>query len=512
MTTFKNLNLFNFNMHEKLYNLLLRRTVIIPTGEIYNPVAGFYDYGPIGTLIKRKIVDLWREIFLKEDGFFEIDGSTILQEDILRASGHVDHFNDPMVECKSCKKRFRADHLVEDVKKIDASRMSKEELEEQLKDVKCPACGGELGPVKMFNLMFKLEIGSTGGKTAYLRPETAQNIFTDFLKIFKVHGSKLPFGIGQVGRAYRNEIAPRQALVRVREFEQMELEYFFDPRADDSYMLEGVKDVVVPLQTRKMQREGDKDFDMVSLGDAYENGDIPIKTMAYFMAKEQELLHALGIANFRFRHLMEEETPHYSGGNYDVEIPTKFGWIEVISLAYRTNYDLMKHQESSGKSMEVVADDGQKIVPHVVEPSIGLGRLFWSTLEHAYRHDPERGWDWLDLPPRVAPFDVYVLPLMKKEPLMEKAKEVRKLLLAFYDVYMDKTGSIGKRYARADEIGVPYCVTVDFQTLEDNTVTVRFRNDGKQVRIALDQLCSKLGHWKYNGIVKGSESGLDVIN
>ncbi len=499
-------------MHEKLYNLMLRRAIIIPTGEIYNPVAGFYDYGPIGLLIKRKIVELWREIFIKRDGFLEIDGSTILPEDVLKASGHVDHFNDPMVECLSCKKRFRADHLVEDVKNIDASRMSVDELNKELEGVKCPSCGGNLGPVKMFNLMFSVEIGSTGGLKGYLRPETAQNIFINFNKIFKIHGSKLPFGIGQVGKAYRNEIAPRQALVRVREFEQMELEYFFDPREDDSMHLEAVKDIVVPLQTREMQRKGGKDYEMISLGEAYSNGDIPIKTMAYFMAKEQELLHQLGITNFRFRHLMEEETPHYSGGNYDVEIPTKFGWIEVISLAYRTNYDLMKHQEFSGKSQEIVAKDGQKIVPHVVEPSIGLGRLFWSVMEHAYRHDEERGWDWLDLPPKVAPFDVYVLPLMKKEPLVNKAEEVRKLLLPFYDVYLDKTGSIGKRYARADEIGVPYSVTIDFQTLEDNTVTVRFRNDGKQVRVPIDKLCDRLGHWKYNGIVKGKESGETIIN
>ncbi|MGC9057752.1 MAG: His/Gly/Thr/Pro-type tRNA ligase C-terminal domain-containing protein, partial [Candidatus Micrarchaeia archaeon] len=320
---------------------------------------------------------------------------------------------------------------------------------------------------------------------------------------------RLPLGIGQVGRAYRNEIAPRQGLIRVREFEQMELEYFFDPESDDSVLLEKVKDVIIPLQTRQQQREG-KNFELVSLGIAYKTGDIPLKTLAYFIEKEQRLLNSLGIMNFRVRHLMEDETPHYSGGNFDVEIPTKFGWVEVISLAYRTNYDLARHKEFSGKNLEVTVD-GKKVLPHVVEPSIGLGRLFWCTLEHAYCEDKERGWDWLNLPPRIAPYDAYVLPLMKKDGLHEAAYKIYQNLCKNLDLYYDVSGSVGRRYARADEVGVPYCITVDYQTIEDNTVTVRFRNDAKQVRIGIDKIYDSIRRWKYNAVVEASKSGFDVV-
>ncbi len=497
-------------MHEKLYNVLIKRAFIIPTSEIYNSIAGFYDYGPIGASIKNRIISLWREIFLKEDGFLEIDGSTILPEIALKASGHVDNFNDPLVECLSCKRRFRADHLIKEALQVDASHMSIDELTKTLSEsgLQCPECGGKLSEVKPFNMMFSTYVGAVGGTASYMRPETAQNIFMCFNKIFNTYGAKLPMGIGQVGRSYRNEISPRQALIRVREFTQMELEYFFDPD-NEGESLEKVKDTVVPLQTRQQQRDG-KDFDPVSLGDAYANGDIPLKTMAYFMAKEKRLLNSVGITNFRMRYLMEDETPHYSGGNYDVEIPTKFGWVEVMSLAYRTNYDLARHKEFSGKNLEVTVES-KKVLPHVIEPSIGLDRLFWCALEHAYVEDKERGWDWLNLPPRIAPYDVYVLPLMKKDGLGEKAMELSKDLMVMFDIYYNESGSIGKRYAKADEIGVPYCITVDYDTLQNNTVTVRFRNDAKQVRVPIDQLCGRLGQWKYNSVVEASKSGLDII-
>ncbi len=500
-------------MHEKLFNMMARRAVIVPTSDIYNPIAGFYDYGPIGLAIKRRIVDAWREIFLKEDGFLEIDGSTLLPEIALKASGHVDHFNDPLIECTKCHRRYRADHLIEDAKKVDASHMTNEEMDRAIAEngIKCTACSGDLDMVKPFNMMFKSTVGAVDGTagTIYLRPETAQNIFMDFNKIFNTHGAKLPMGIGQVGRSYRNEIAPRQGLIRVREFEQMELEYFFDPSEDDSASLEQVKDIIVPLQTREQQRKKEN-FDLVSLGDAYKNGDVPLRTVAYFMAKEQKLLNAVGIMNFRMRHLMEDETPHYSGGNFDVEIPTKFGWVEVISLAYRTNYDLARHKEFSGKNLEVTYND-KKVLAHVIEPSIGLGRLFWCALEHAFVEDKDRGWDWLNLPPRIAPYDAYILPLMKRDGMPEKAKEIYKSLLPMFELYYDASGSVGRRYAKADEIGVPFCITIDYQTLEDGTVTVRFRNDGKQARVPVDVLAGELNRLKLNGMVEGTKSGLALV-
>lgn len=488
-------------MHEKLYNLMTRRTFIIPSAEIYGAVAGFYDYGPVGFKIKKKIENLWRNIFVKTDNCLEIDGATILPEKVFQASGHTSNFDDPMIECFSCKRRHRADHIIKDKLKLETDGKGIPYMDKVIKEnkIKCPTCGGDLGDVKPFNLMFKLEVGSLAGSYAYLRPETAQNIFINFNRIFNAHGAKLPMGIAQVGRSYRNEISPRNAIIRTREFTQMEIEMFFDPESDLSEFYNKVKDFTLPYHSREMQNN-EKEHEEVTIETIYKNENTnPL--VLYYMAKEHILLRTCGIKEYRMRHLTPEETAHYSAGNYDVEIKTDFGYVEVISLANRTDYDLKKHGEHSGKKIEVIDDaTGRRFTPHVIEPSMGLDRLFWCSLEHAYMEDKERGWDWLDLPPIIAPYDVYVLPLMKKDNLPEKAKEICDLLREF-DVYYDQSGTVGKRYAKADEIGVPYCVTIDYDTFDDESVTVRFRNDGQQKRIKIKELKSELEKWKREGKV-----------
>jgi len=488
-------------MHEKLYNLMTRRAIIVPSAEIYKQIAGFYDYGPTGFKIKKKIENLWRNTFVKTDNCLEIDGSNILPEKVFQASGHASNFDDPMIECLNCKKRHRADHLIKEKLNIETEGKEIKYMDEIIKEnkVKCPYCGGDLNEVKPFSLMFKLEVGSLAGNYAYLRPETAQNIFINFNRIFNSHGAKLPMGIAQVGKAYRNEISPRNALIRTREFTQMEVEMFFDPEGNYNEYYEIVKNLYIPFQSRKMQEEGKKHEEKTIESIMKEEKFHPF--VLYYIGKEHLLLRMCGIKEYRMRHLMPEETAHYSAGNYDVEIKTDFGYTEVMSLANRTDYDLTNHSKESGKKMEVIDDsNGRKFIPHVVEPSIGLDRLFWCSLEHAYIEDKERGWDWLDLPPIIAPYDVYVLPLMKKDKLPEKAKEICELLRDF-DVYYDQSGTVGKRYAKADEIGVPYCITIDYETFDDESVTVRFRNDGQQIRIKISELKDKLNEWKREGKV-----------
>ena len=488
-------------MHEKLYNLMTRRTIIIPSAEIYGQIAGFYEYGPAGFRIKKKIENVWRNLFVKRDNCLEIDGATILPEKVFQASGHTSNFDDPMIECFNCKKRHRADHIIKDKLNIETEGKEIQYMNEIIKEnkVKCPACGGELGEVKPFNLMFKLEVGSLAGSYAYLRPETAQNIFINFNRIFNSHGAKLPMGIAQVGKAYRNEISPRNAIIRTREFTQMEVEMFFDPESDLNEYYNKVKEIIIPYHSRKAQ-EKEKEHEERSIESINKEEKIN-SLILYYMAKEHILLRTCGIKEYRMRHLTKEETAHYSAGNYDVEIKTDFGFVEVMSLANRTNYDLTKHGEHSGKKFEVLDDaTGRKFMPHVIEPSIGLDRLFWCSLEHAYVEDKKRGWDWLDLPPIIAPYDVYVLPLMKRDNLPEKAKEICELLREL-DVYYDQSGTVGKRYAKADEIGVPYCVTIDYETFDDESVTVRFRNDGQQMRVKISELKGKIEEWKREGKV-----------
>ncbi len=514
-------------LHERIFELSLSRSFVFPSNEPYGGTAGFYEYGPVGVLIKHKIENLWRETFIKSQGsgFHEVETSIITPEPVLIASGHVGSFADPVTECQNpkCKTRIRADHLVEEkhFNKQPASAESAHEpssaesahgerwdgkletldriIAEQ--KIKCPRCAGELGKTEMFNLMFATGIG--GERTrGYCRPETAQGIFTAFPRLFRNHGTKLPLAVGQVGRSFRNEISPRKGLVRMREFTQMELEYFFDP-ADDK--MNGF-DKVADTEIRMMVKEKLVDL---SAKELVEKKLAANEIMAYFLVREWEFYKRIGIdpTHMYQRILDGAEIPHYSKGNIDMEVETSYGNIETIGNAYRTDFDLSQHAKQCGKDMSVHVD-GRKIVPHVFEVSMGVDRLFFAILEHCFRDKDRKvessstqlgepslqsglakSWEWFAFPPEIAPYHVAIFPLMSKDGLDTKAIEVAETLRkAGLDVDYRESGSIGRRYARADEIGIPYALTVDYETLEKDTITIRYRNDGKQERVKIEDL------------------------
>jgi glycyl-tRNA synthetase len=485
-------------LHETIFELALKRSFFFPSNEPYGGTGGFYEYGPVGVLIKHKMEGLWREIFIKSEGFHEVETSIITPEPVLVASGHVSSFADPVVECQGCRTRVRADTLVEEKhysmhgEKWDGKLESLDAVIES-KGIKCPRCKGDFGKAYMFNLMFATGIG--GERTpAYSRPETAQGIFTAFPRIFRNHGTKLPLAVGQIGRSFRNEISPRKGLVRMREFTQMELEYFFNPSQPQFPGFGKVAD-----SSMTMMVEGKKE-EMTSR-EVVERKLAANEIMAYFLARQWEFYGKVGIdpKRMHLRVLGNAEVPHYSKGNIDMEVETSYGTIETIGNAYRTDFDLSQHTKHSGSDFSVfIESEKKKVMPHVFELSMGVDRLFYCILEHCYREKDTKDeagawklgtgkeWEWFDFPPAIAPYHVAVFPLMSRDGLDEKAMEVASMLReAGLDVTYRESGSIGRRYARADEIGVPYALTVDYDTLKDGTLTIRYRNDGKQERIKI---------------------------
>ncbi len=482
----------------KAAQIIERRAIYYPAFELYEGSSGFYDYGPIGLRIKRNIEATWRRIFIEELGSMEIQTTDLVPEIVLKASGHVSTFTDPIINCKTCKSSFRADKLLEEhyEKKNDEKalgelkRMGKKQMEERIKEhkIRCQKCGGELAGIEDFNLMFKTHIGQGTENVAYLRPETAQGIFVDFKNLYRLNGLKLPCAIAQVGKAYRNEISPRQQLVRMREFHQMETELFLDPDEEQ-----------VAFNTVKIEPLLSTEITFVHRGGAIgksklsalvKSGAIPNRYFAMFIHLEAKLLTALGFGEdtFRFREIEKEELPHYSKGNVDLEIKTSYGWIEVAGNAYRTDWDLSQHAKLSEKEIKVISGE-KSLTPHVVEASIGLDRLLLSLLDNSVDEGKERGWNWLKLMPSIAPYRYAIFPLQKDEKLESKAHDLYKRLIEKgITCYYSTSNSIGKRYAKADEIGVPYAITFDFQTIDDGTVTIRDRDTTKQIRKKIDEI------------------------
>jgi len=476
---------------DKIVDIAKKRGFVFQSAEIYGGVSGFFDYGPLGTVMKNKLENFWREFFIKSsDNVFEISTRTIVPEAVWQASGHLKDFVDPITQCQSCKSMFRADNLIEEQSGKFVEGLKAEELTKVIKEknIKCPKCKGTLNDVKIFNLMLKTNVGPVEGTAAYLRPETAQGIFTNFKNILNSTRAKLPFGVAQVGISYRNEISPRQWIIRLREFNQTEIEFFFNPEKTEHPKFSEVAKKKLRIVTREEQKKEGKITEMTA-SEAVKKEIVPNQLMAYFMAKELEWYQQLGIPieALRHRHMLPEETPHYSKGNFDMEIKFDFGWKEVVGNAYRTDFDLQTHMKHSGKDLTIV-EDGEKIVPHVVEPSFGLDRTFYAILLHCFVEDKKRGWDWFKFPAKIAPYVAAVYPLVSKDGVDEKAREVFNSLKCCFDVFYDEAGSIGKRYARSDEIGVPIALTVDYQTLKDNTVTLRNRDDTKQIRVEVKKL------------------------
>lgn len=465
-----------------------RRGFFYPSSEIHKTIAGFWNYGPLGAALKRKIEDAWRAYFIKGEGFYEIEGTNIMPEDVFVASGHIKGFADPLVQCKKCKSLHRADKLIEEKTGIFVpERASAEKFDKIIEENKigCPTCNGELTNTRYFNMMFKLGVGPTEDvEVAYLRPETCQAIFVDFLNVYRSMRAKLPFGIAQIGRSFRNEISPRQTLLRQREFTQAEAEIFFNPDKIDFPKFEEIESYELNLQMLK-----DEEPSKISLSRALKSGLVKDKLILYYLAKLQRFIHSLGIPleAIRLREQTDEERPFYATYAFDCEIRTSMEWIEVVANHYRTDYDLKSHMKISGKNLSVI-DDGEKIIPHVWEISQGIDRTLLCIMLHSHREGKDRGWEWFAFPPKLAPYTVGVFPLVNKDGIDDKAKEVYEMLKKDFDAFYDGSGSIGRRYARSDEVGTFLAVTVDYHTLDDQTVTIRNRDTTEQIRVKVEEV------------------------
>jgi len=462
---------------DDIVELARRRGFIWQAFEIYGGAAGFYDYGPLGARLKRRLETKWREFYLRE-GFYEIETTTIAPREVFASSGHLASFTDPAVVCKRCSSVFRVDASVH-------------------RGVRCPECGGELEPSGEFLLMFQTRIGVTKSDQdpqaqrkgeGYLRPETAQGMFVNFQRLLKFNRDKLPFGIMQIGKAYRNEISPRQSLIRLREFTMAEVEIFVAPAEKERHP----RFAEVADRSLKLVPQGGEVAEM-TVDDAVRRGIIANQYLGYHLARVDQFLEEIGIprTHVHFRQHLRDEMAHYATDCWDAEfLSEKYSWMEIVGVADRGNYDLSAHAASLHLDLQVQTESG-KVVPHVIEPSFGLDRIIYALLESAlYEEEVERETRRvLRFTPAIAPVQVAVFPLLNREDLQRKAHEVfEQLRAASFFVEYDTSGSIGKRYRRQDEIGTPYCITIDYQTLEDETVTVRERDTMKQVRVPLSGL------------------------
>lgn len=480
---------------DELTDLCLRRGFVFPSGRIYGGLSGFFDYGPLGVELARNVLnDWWRWFVETRDDVYGIDGAIITHPRTWEASGHVESFIDYIVVCEKCGTEYRADHLLEDLG-IKVPEYTAETLKRLIEEhnVRCPACGGRLSDPQRFNLMFSVEVGPRKSVTAYLRPETAQLIFTNFKNVVFSMGATLPFGIAQIGKAFRNEISPRNFLFRLREFTQMEIEYFVNPeKLDDCPRFGDVAGLEVNMLTAEDQERGIGEARKMTLGEAVEAGIVKSKWHAYLIGESIKWLQGLGIRpeRLRVREHVKTELAHYAVQTFDVEYYFPYmGWKEIVGIANRSDYDLKRHIQYSGEALHIV-DDGKTVVPYVIEPSFGLERIIMAVLTDAYVREEKR--TLLKLKPKIAPYKAAVFPLVKRDGLDVKAREVYDKLRRVVRCYYDEDGSIGKRYAKADEIGVPFTITIDGQTLTDNTVTIRFRDTKQQVREHVEKLPEKI--------------------
>ena len=475
--------------YDDVVRLAQQRGFFFKSAESYpNSPAGFLDYGPMGVGLRNRLVELWRRTVVKRDGMLEIDGAQILPRAVFEASGHLANFTDPFVKCGKCGSVFRPDKLIEEkTKKGVAEKLGDAEYDELMESagVRCLKCGSKLSGTSRFNMMFKVGIGP-GQEEAYLRPETCQSIFEDFPLLFKTQRAKLPVGMAQVGRSFRNEIAPRQGLIRLRELNQAEVEVFFNPaKADDGrYAWAEGKLLSFSLPDGTESKS--------TVADAVARGTVPSRLVGHYLALIEGFYEAAGIApeKIRFRVLSDEDRAFYSKAAYDLEIMTSPGWVEHVACNYRGDYDLGGHAKVSGSNF-TVDDEGGKVLPHVFELSMGIDRTVFTVMDTSLGGEGERR--VLALKPYLAPVQACVFPLVNKDGLQEKARELHRALRGDLDVFYDESGAIGRRYARADEAGVPLCVTLDYDTLKDGTVTLRSRDTRGQERVPAEGLAERIG-------------------
>jgi len=538
---------------DEVLNLARTKGYFWPAYDIYGGVSGFYVLGPYGIMLAEGITSLWRQLFVRPMGFLEIDAPSVTPYRVLKSSGHVDNFKDPMAECSNCHNKYRADNLLSEAGGEVSESASPEAMQLALNDghIRCPNCGSVDWVVKPFMTMFCTDIGPYENSEGFLRPETAQGIFVEFQRLLSLNRGKLPMGVGQAGRGFRNEISPRQSIIRLREFHMLEVELFIDPAAKAS--VDRASDRKLPILHEAILSAGSAESDHLTLVEALDKGVVKNEWLGMFMQLSFELLCNLGVPveKQRFREKLKGERAHYSAQTFDHEVfIDEVGWLEVAGHAYRTDYDLKSHMKGSGQDMTVSIDlespirvqkkkvsfriealkaqcpgswqsilageymleagevlvNGspidksvytitdtvedvkvRKVLPHVVEPSFGLERLMLACMYFAYQKKEDRV--ILSIPGRLIKRMAAVFPLLSKPDLAQRAKEVReKLVNAGIDVIYDDAGSIGRRYARVDEAGVPIAITIDHQTLEDGTVTVRNRDTWDQVRKKEDQL------------------------
>jgi glycyl-tRNA synthetase len=552
---------------EAVTSLAKRRGYVWPSYELYGGLAGFYDYGPLGTTLKRNIEGRWLRLWVGEEGMMELDSALINPRDVFAASGHLDEFEDFLVHCEDCNASFRADHLLEGLHP-NPDALGRDELAEEMgkHGVTCPECGGPIGPPTSFNLMFQTRAGPGEGREAYLRPETAQGIFINFPHLYRLARERLPFGVAQLGRGFRNEISPRQGIIRLREFNMAEVEAFFHPQKrvwGNMGKYSGTELTLVPNTGDEVR---------MTLGQALEEGVMCNEAVAYFVGVTARFLTSVGVdeKRLRFRQHLDTEMAHYAADCWDAEALLSFGWTELVGIADRGDFDVGRHHERAGEDMRVfipfdepvemeverlspvhkelgpmfrgdakavaealmeadssaVGEDGQatitipesedgtkvlevpagcftiervvekrtgeRVIPHVVEPSYGVDRILWTVLEHSYSTREDEDGDAktvLKLPPIVAPITLGVFPLVTKDGLEELARQVDGLFRgAGIRTNYDGSGSIGRRYARADEAGIPFCITVDHQSRDDDSVTIRWRDTQDQVRLPISHL------------------------
>ncbi len=466
-------------MYSDIIEIAKRRGFFWPSFSIYGGFSGFYDYGPLGTLLKDNIIKIWKESYLNDDTIF-IDTPNLTPEPVFKASGHIARFADIAAECKKCNNKFKFETVLSynNISKIPKNIDEAVELKNEFK-LKCPVCNSIIDNVYNFNLMFKAE-----NNNLYLRPETAQGIFVNFKLIYNYNRGKLPLIIGQAGKGFRNEIAPRQSLIRLKEFNQCEIEAFFDP--DNLYFKE-----LYDYKKIKLRPNTGEEYN-ITVKDAMEKGIIGSNAFAYFVLKTQYILEYMGMDNekLRFRQHEPDERAHYAADSWDAEALIDNDWFEIVGIANRTDFDLKNHDENSNEPMKIKINDNE-IIPYVIEPSYGIDRIILALLVQSY-YERDNKFKVLKLNYNIAPYHIAVFPLMRKGELKEKAlqlyNEIKKIDRY---IYYDESGSIGKRYARQDEIGTPYCITVDYQTIEDNTVTVRYRDTMKQKRVKMDDILLK---------------------
>jgi glycyl-tRNA synthetase len=547
---------------ERLTGMLKRRGIILPAFEIHGGAKGLYDFGPVGGRLRNKVNQAWLNHWISMGNIVELSCPTITPYAVLEASGHVGEFSDLMTNCNSCEEASRADTILEP-HHANPDSLTISDLQQLLSDInpQCPACGdSDWSPIVAQNLMFDTTIGAgKSGRPGFLRPETAQGMFTSFNSLYRHNRERLPFGAVQVGKGYRNEISPRQGMIRLREFNMAELEYFFDPEVVSKHDFSQWSSTQMNLLSAS-----DGEIRM-SINDAVEKEIIRHPTVGLFMAKTFDFLTNIGIdsSKLRFRQHQSDEMAHYASDCWDVEVLGSYGWIECVGIAHRGCYDLEAHEKATGKTLrarrdfaqpkiveidgwttdgatagpafralagavkkaveqlsftcefptQVTLESGESVtvdlvhvkrvqrtetisgewyIPHVVEPAFGIDRIIWHLLDHAYDESGKDGEEYvtLRLSESIAPVDYCVFPLFEKDGMGELAKDIHRSLCSksgTVSIY-DASGSIGRRYARADEIGVPICITVDHQSLQDNTVTLRDRDSGKQSRISISEL------------------------